>query len=137
MTAAANQTGNASVNRTENPPEPTWTTFAGSLYGIPSDNPFVGGTQPEILDTYAYTAVPAEIYAYGFRNPPTWPLTPAATTRSLSPMRGQNLFEEVDVVLNGGNYGWHIREGTHCFDPNATTAPPGASCNITGLQGEP
>jgi plastocyanin len=49
---------------------------------------------------------------------------------------GQNLFEEVDAVYRGGNYGWHIREGTHCFDPNATTSPP-ESCNTTGLLGEP
>ena len=135
MTTVANQTGNASVNRTENPPEPTWTTFAGSLYGIPSDNPFVGA-QPEILDSYAYDSVPTEIYACGFRNPAYMAFDSGGSNALFVADAGQNLFEEVDVVLNGGNYGWHIREGTHCFDPNATTAP-GASCNITGLQGEP
>ena len=135
MTTAANQTRNASVNRTENPPEPTWTTFAGSLYGIPTDNPFVGA-QPEILDTYAYTTVPAEIYACGFRNPAYMAFDSGGNNALFVADAGQNLFEEVDVVLNGGNYGWHIREGTHCFDPNATTAP-GASCNTTGLLGEP
>jgi len=134
-TATMTATGNASVNRTANPPDPTWTTFAGSLYSVPADNPFVG-TQPEILDTYAYTSVPPEIYAYGFRNPAYMAFDSGGNNALFIADAGQNLFEEVDVVLNGGNYGWHIREGTHCFDPNATTAP-GKSCNITGLQGEP
>ena len=124
-----------SVNRTENPPEPTWTTFAGSLYGIPPDNPFVV-TQPKILDTYAYTSVPPEIYACGFRNPAYMSFDSGGSNALFISMAGQNLFESVLVVVNGGNYGWNIREGTHCFDPNATTAP-GKSCNITGLQGEP
>lgn len=135
VTGMMNQTGNMTVNRTENPPEPTWTTFAGSLYGIPADNPFVE-TQPEILDSYAYDSVPPEIYAYGFRNPAYMAFDSGGSNALFIGEAGQNLFEEVDVVLNGGNYGWHIREGTHCFDPNATTAP-GASCNSTGLQGEP
>ena len=134
-TVTMNATGNMSVNRTENPPEPTWTTFSGSLYGIPPDNPFVG-TQPEILDTYAYKTVLPEVYAYGFRNPAYMAFDSGGNNALFIGEAGQNLFEEVDVVLNGGNYGWHIREGTHCFDPNATTAP-GKSCNITGLQGEP
>ncbi|MCK8519646.1 PQQ-dependent sugar dehydrogenase [Methanoculleus sp. 7T] len=130
-----NQTQNMSVNRTENPPEPTWTTFAGSLYGIPTDNPFAE-TQPRILDTYAYNSVPPEIYACGFRNPAYMAFDSGGNNALFVADAGQNLFEEVDIVLSGGNYGWNIREGTHCFDPNATTAP-GKSCNITGLQGEP
>ena len=135
MTGTANQTQNMSVNRTETPPEPTWTTFAGSLYGIPTDNPFAE-TLPEILGTYAYTSVPPEIYAYGFRNPAYMSFDSGGNNALFISMAGQNLFESVLDVVNGGNYGWNIREGTHCFDPNATTAP-GKSCNITGLQGEP
>ena len=135
MTGTANQTQNMSVNRTETPPEPTWTTFAGSLYGIPTDNPFAE-TLPEILGTYAYTSVPPEIYACGFRNPAYMAFDSGGNNTLFVADAGQNLFEEVDIVLGGGNYGWNIREGTHCFDPNATTAP-GASCNITGYQGEP
>jgi glucose/arabinose dehydrogenase len=130
-----NQTQNMSVNRTENPPEPTWTTFAGSLYGIPTDNPFAE-TQPRILDTYAYNSVPPEIYACGFRNPAYMAFDSGGNNALFVADAGQNLFEEVDIVLSGGNYGWNIREGAHCFDPNATTAP-GKSCNITGYQGEP
>jgi glucose/arabinose dehydrogenase/plastocyanin len=134
-TGMMNQTENMTVNRTANPPEPTWTTFAGSLYGIPTDNPFAQN-QTEILDTYAYDSVPLEIYAYGLRNPAFMSFDSGGNNSLFVADAGQNLFEEVDIVYRGGNYGWNIREGTHCFDPNATTAPP-ESCNTTGLLGEP
>ena len=135
MTGMVNQTENMTVNRTANPPEPTWTTFAGSLYGIPTDNPFAQN-QTEILDTYAYDSVPPEIYAYGLRNPAFMSFDSGGNNSLFVADAGQNLFEEVDIVYRGGNYGWNIREGTHCFDPNATTAPP-ESCNTTGYLGEP
>jgi len=28
---------------------------------------------------------------------------------------GQALYEEVDVLFKGGNYGWNVKEGNHCF----------------------
>jgi len=93
---------------------------AGTPYSIPSDNPFVGKTG---LD---------EIYAYGFRNPYRFSFDLKGTKELWVADVGQNLFEEIDVVVKGGNYGWVIREGKHCFDPFNPTIPP-VSCPSSGL----
>lgn len=105
----------------DGPPAP------GLNYAIPPDNPFVGGPG---LD---------EIYAYGFRNPFTFTFDdgPGGDNTLYLADVGQDLFEEVDIVVKGGNYGWAIREGAHCFDPFAPTSPP-ATCPTTGtVLGDP
>ena len=96
---------------------------AGAAYGIPADNPFVNekGFLPEI-------------WAYGLRNP--YRISFDSAGRLFVADAGQNLWEEVDLVSKGGNYGWNIREGTHCFDPNSPKASP-ASCPDIGREGEP
>lgn len=67
-------------------------------YGIPADNPFVKGKG----DIYK------EIYAYGFRNPHrlSW-----HGGRLFSAEVGESNFEEVNVIVKGGDYGWNVREG--------------------------
>jgi len=76
----------------------------GKNYSIPSDNPFVG--KPG-LD---------EIYAYGFRNPYRFSFDMSGSRRLIAGDAGQNLYEEVSVVNKGGNYGWNVKEATHCFN---------------------
>lgn len=76
---------------------------SGSPYGIPTDNPFVGSAG---LD---------EIYAYGFRNPFRFSFDMRGSQRLFVGDAGQHLWEEISIVENGGNYGWNVKEGTHCF----------------------
>ncbi len=93
-------------------------------YGIPKDNPYAGGGgRPEI-------------FAYGFRNPWRMSFDRAGEYGLLVGDIGQTLYEEVNRVVRGGNYGWFIREGRHCFDPkNANVALE--KCADRGADGKP
>ncbi len=92
----------------------------GSPYAIPDDNPFVG---IDGLD---------EIYAYGLRNPFQFTFDAAGDGTLYLGDVGQDLFEEVDIITLGGNYGWAIKEGLECFDPLKPSAPP-ATCDDVGM----
>jgi len=94
----------------------------GDPYGIPQDNPFAGSAD-----------VPNETFAYGFRNP--WRISFDDQGRLFVADAGQDLYEEVSIVQAGGNYGWNIKEATHCFDPANPETPP-ADCATTGAGGE-
>jgi glucose/arabinose dehydrogenase len=97
----------------------------GAPYGIPTDNPF----QDPLV------ARP-EIYAYGFRNPWRFSFDRGGERDLLAADVGQTMYEEVDLVVRGGNYGWNLREGSHGFDPQNPTQPP-ANAPKVGARGEP
>jgi glucose/arabinose dehydrogenase len=97
---------------------------------MPPDNPFASGTGPGGQGT----ARP-EIFAYGFRNP--WRLSwePDGARRLLVSDVGYGRYEEIDAVVNGGNYGWRIREGAHCLDVDQPLVDSDR-CPPTGASGE-
>lgn len=97
---------------------------SGDPYGIPGDNPFVGKPGRD------------EIYAYGFRNPYRFSFDMGGAHWLYAGDAGQVLYEEIDVVRKGGNYGWNVKEGTHCFDAaNNEVELPG--CPVKDNTGNP
>ena len=82
-------------------------------YTIPPGNVFAADGKPETL---------GEIYAYGFRNAHrlSWDMGDG-TMFALD--IGMDHIEEVNIVRNGGNYGWMKREG---YWENGIVRPGGA-----------
>lgn len=79
-------------------------------YGIPADNPWVGKA-----------GVREEVFAYGLRNP--WGLSFDGSGRLWVADVRQDLWEEINLVKGGGNYGWSFRDGARA-NPLRTDAPP-------------
>lgn len=90
-------------------------TSDGLKYAIPKDNPFINKT----ISTRRGKKLKArpEIYAYGIRN--VWRMAFDRETGTLwAADVGQNQWEEINIIAQGGNYGWNIREATHWFRPD-------------------
>ena len=80
-------------------------------YRIPPDNPFVG--MPDAR---------GEIWAYGFRNP--WRMSFDRETGDLWVGDvGWELWELLDRVERGGNYGWSVMEGRQPTNPEWPRGP--------------
>lgn len=80
-------------------------------YAIPKDNPFANSK----------VARP-EIYAWGLRNPWRWSFDKKTGDLWLADV-GQNHWEEINRITKGGNYGWNIREGKHCYKEENCASP--------------
>jgi glucose/arabinose dehydrogenase len=81
----------------------------GTPYKVPADNPFVN--KPDARP---------EIWAYGLRNP--WRFSFDRKSKMLfAGDVGQDKYEEVDIIIKGGNYGWRILEGLHDYNVPAGT----------------
>ena len=104
----------------------------GLNYGIPVTNPFYNNTQ----------GYREEIYSYGMRNPWRFSFDPVTGELWCGDV-GQNQWEEIDVIENGGNYGWRCYEGNHPYNTSGCTGTDylfpifefvhtGGNCSITG-----
>lgn len=87
---------------------------AGRNYSIPSTNPFYNNI----------SGFRQEIFAYGLRN--TWKFSIDHVTGNIfGGDVGQFLFEEINLIKSGKNYGWNKMEGLHCY-------PDTNFCDTTG-----
>ena len=94
-------------------------------YAIPPTNPFRGGELGR-----------PEIYAWGFRNPFRIAFDRMGNGDLFVSGVAESFWETIYLVDRPGNYGWAIREGTHCYDRARAFDPP-ATCARHGPLGEP
>lgn len=84
----------------------------GTNYTVPPSNPFMGIPRAK-----------GEIWAYGFRNPWRFSFDQETGEMWVADV-GQDAWEEVSLVLKGGNYGWNVLEGHACYRPSQGCSAP-------------
>ena len=108
-------------------------TTNSTRYKIPATNPFYGDTN----------SGRGEIYCRGMRNP--WRFSQDAVTGLIyCGDVGQGVWEEIDIIQNGKNYGWRVMEGFVCYNPSSGCDTSGktlpikaynhsnGACSVTG-----
>jgi glucose/arabinose dehydrogenase len=99
-------------------------TQGSDSYAVPPGNPFAtGNAHCNGITTPAAHPCP-EIFAYGFRNPWRMNFDPGAPGKLYVGDVGQDAQEEIDIVANGGNYGWDCFEGELAHPTSATCTGP-------------
>ena len=84
-------------------------------YIIPFSNPYINSDE----------GYRQEIYAHGLRNPWRFSFDESTGNCWIADV-GQDEYEEINILESGGNYGWSIMEGLHCFNPPT-------NCDTSGL----
>jgi glucose/arabinose dehydrogenase len=103
-------------------PYPYEGAFSGKVLRMELDgspaagNPFLGDSTKE-----------PRVWAYGFRNPFRFSVRPSNGSLFIADV-GEKTFEELDVGVAGGNFGWPYLEGTFVLTepcpPETTCIPP-------------
>ncbi|XP_022727602.1 HIPL1 protein-like isoform X2 [Durio zibethinus] len=88
-------------------------------YSIPKDNPF--SQDEELLP---------EIWAFGLRNPWRCSFDLERPSYFMCGDVGEDLYEEVDIISKGGNYGWRAYEGPYPFNPKSS---PGGNTSVNSI----
>jgi glucose/arabinose dehydrogenase len=93
-------------------------------YRIPSGNPYLGRTGRD------------EIWQRGLRNPWRWSFDRRNGNLWIGDV-GQGSWEEIDRAIlrsegpgRGVNWGWHVLEGRHCFQPSSGCSTSGKTMPI-------
>lgn len=112
-------------------PHPSVVTDAqgAAYYAIPADNPFVRATahRGQPVDP---KSVRTEVWATGLRNPWRFSFDPKSGACFTGDV-GQNLFEEIDILVSGGDYGWSEVEALHVFNRKDASAKQGPAALAT------
>ncbi len=93
-----------------------------SSYTVPTTNPFVDGTGPNV----------DEIYAYGLRNPYRLDFDPM-TGDLYASETGESSIESVNLIQAGGNHGWNLKEASYIYDPTTRNITPDTDGNANGI----